>query len=725
MARIITFICLLFFYTTDCFAQSTSSIRSDGAILVNNVPFFPFGAYSIPRTETEANKIQCLNDMINAGFNVATLEDDGTVAMRTSINNLLSIADNSNLKVLIGASHSPYIIYPPQKYQTHPSVLGYILADDADNGLYTPAQLSQRNIDVKSFDNTHITFLTLTGWTQSLRNQANSYTGVADAAGYQCYPMGFANNSDWTASTALTQTYLRTLAYVQSSALVNRPMVMHLQTFNWGSQSSNPRYPTTAELRNMLFTGLAAGVKGVVSYDFSSDLKNNQVPLWTEFKALRTDVTTLEAALMNGALTRVNTGDQELVASYWVYNNICYMAVVNTSYTSLKTVSIPLPATYTGTKTSLFSRMPNTLSVTGGNFTGTIGAQEVQVFSIAQNSDTTPPSVPGGLISSSVTATSFSLSWNSSIGGATGYEVFRDGTSIGTTSSTSINVTALTCNTSYTMTVKSFDAAGNYSAPSIALRDTTSSCQTGVNILINPGFENGITGWTGQSCTLSFITNPVRTGSRAGRAASRTQTNSGPNQDIKSALLSNGTGTYYVAAWVRTATGNTNAKITIHLNYGGSDYYLTTAPTSVNKNNWALVSGTIILNWTGALNAADVNIETTSVTNTLNFDDCILQKNSSLLQRNTQTIAHSENLIADNEATDVFVFPNPATSVFVISNLSRGSKVRVINSAGSIVQSVVTTDKNLTVATNTWSKGVYTLQIIMGNKTSVKKVVVQ
>ena len=271
---------------------------------------------------------------------------------------------------------------------------------------------------------------------------------------------------------------------------------MHLQTFTWQRLNlSNRRFfPTILELRNMMYSGLCAGVKGILSYDFSFDLKNNQIPLWNEFKPLRTDVTTLESALMNGVLTRVNTGNPELVTSYWVYNNICYMAVVNTSYTSSKAVSIPLPSSYTGTKTSLFSRMPNTLSVAGGNFTGTIGAQQVQVYSIAQNSDTTLPSVPGGLNSSSVTAFSFSLSWNPSTGGAAGYGVFRNGTSIGNTSSISINVTSLSCNTSYTMTVKSFDAAENYKSPSTPLQVTTSACQMGVNLLINPGFENGITG---------------------------------------------------------------------------------------------------------------------------------------------------------------------------------------------------------------------------------------
>ena len=365
-------------------------LRADGTILVNNVPFFPFGAYSIPRTETEADKTQCFNDMIAAGFNIATLEDDGTTASRTTINNLLTLAGNGNLKVLIGASHSPSIIYPPQKYDTYPATLGYIISDDGDNGIYTVPELTQRNADVKSFDNTRITFLTLTGWSATERSQADSYTNISDVSGYQCYPLGSATGSDWNSADALTDTYSRTLAYVKSAALNNKPMLMHLQTFNWGIQSSSPRYPTVSELRNMLYTGLAAGIKGVLSYDFSFDLKNNQPALWSEFKTLRTDVSALENALLNGTLTRVDTGDSRVVSSYWTYNNMCYIVVVNTSYTASKTVSIPLPSPYTGSKTALFSRMPNTLSVTGTALAGNLSPQDVQVFRIDAATTTYP-----------------------------------------------------------------------------------------------------------------------------------------------------------------------------------------------------------------------------------------------------------------------------------------------------------------------------------------------
>ena len=80
--------------------------------------------------------------------------------------------------------------------------------------------------------------------------------------------------------------------------------------------------------------------------------------------------------------------------------------------------------------------------------------------------DTQPPSTPSGLSSSALTQTSFTLSWNASSDnvGVTGYEVFRNGASIGTASTTSFSVTGLSAATASTMTVRARDAAGNWSA---------------------------------------------------------------------------------------------------------------------------------------------------------------------------------------------------------------------------------------------------------------------
>jgi len=96
-------------------------------------------------------------------------------------------------------------------------------------------------------------------------------------------------------------------------------------------------------------------------------------------------------------------------------------------------------------------------------------------------SDTQTPSTPGQPSSSSITQTSFTLSWAASTDnvGVTAYEVFRGTTSCGTTASTSMPITGLTCNTAYSMTVKACDAAGNWSTASTARSVATSPCSAG------------------------------------------------------------------------------------------------------------------------------------------------------------------------------------------------------------------------------------------------------
>ena len=96
-------------------------------------------------------------------------------------------------------------------------------------------------------------------------------------------------------------------------------------------------------------------------------------------------------------------------------------------------------------------------------------------------SDTTAPSVPGGLTATGTTASSTTLSWSASTDnvGVTGYQVFRNGSQVATTSSTSYTDTGLSSATGYAYTVKAVDAAGNVSAASNSVSITTSGSGSG------------------------------------------------------------------------------------------------------------------------------------------------------------------------------------------------------------------------------------------------------
>jgi chitodextrinase len=88
--------------------------------------------------------------------------------------------------------------------------------------------------------------------------------------------------------------------------------------------------------------------------------------------------------------------------------------------------------------------------------------------------DTTAPSAPTNLTGTAA-ANQVDLSWTASTDnvGVTGYQVFRDGTQIGTSPTNRYSDTSVQSNTSYQYTVKAVDAATNPSGPSNTFSVTT------------------------------------------------------------------------------------------------------------------------------------------------------------------------------------------------------------------------------------------------------------
>ncbi|WP_330173876.1 chitinase [Streptomyces sp. NBC_01498] len=87
--------------------------------------------------------------------------------------------------------------------------------------------------------------------------------------------------------------------------------------------------------------------------------------------------------------------------------------------------------------------------------------------------DPQAPGTPAGLGVGAVTASSVALSWNA-VNGATGYNVYRDGTKVQTAGGTSATVTGLAANTSYQFQVSATNSVGE-SAKSGAVTGRTST----------------------------------------------------------------------------------------------------------------------------------------------------------------------------------------------------------------------------------------------------------
>jgi chitodextrinase len=91
--------------------------------------------------------------------------------------------------------------------------------------------------------------------------------------------------------------------------------------------------------------------------------------------------------------------------------------------------------------------------------------------------DTQPPSQPQNLAATGATQTSISVSWTASTDdvGVTGYDVYRGGARVDSTSATSYAFGGLSCGTTYTLAVEARDAAGKRSSSS-AITASTSAC---------------------------------------------------------------------------------------------------------------------------------------------------------------------------------------------------------------------------------------------------------
>lgn len=113
------------------------------------------------------------------------------------------------------------------------------------------------------------------------------------------------------------------------------------------------------------------------------------------------------------------------------------------------------------------------------NAGATTTSATVNITVNATTTDTTAPSVPTGLAATSQTSASITLAWNASTdnsggSGVAGYSVYRNGSLVGSPSTTSYTDSALQADTAYTYTVRARDNAGNTSAASAQISARTS-----------------------------------------------------------------------------------------------------------------------------------------------------------------------------------------------------------------------------------------------------------
>ena len=137
---------------------------------------------------------------------------------------------------------------------------------------------------------------------------------------------------------------------------------------------------------------------------------------------------------------------------------------------------------------------------------GAKGNSALVSVSIDGASDTMAPAIPSGLAIAGTGSASLSLQWQASVdnaggSGVAGYDVYRNGTLVGSTAALAYTDSALGPDTSYTYAVRARDNAGNVSAQSAPVVASTLPVSSGGKRVVGYFTQWGIysTGYTAKT----------------------------------------------------------------------------------------------------------------------------------------------------------------------------------------------------------------------------------
>jgi chitodextrinase len=364
---------------------------------------------------------------------------------------------------------------------------------------------------------------------------------------------------------------------------------------------------------------------------------------------------------------------------------------------------------------------------------------EVEDYTIILNGtgggDTTPPTDPTNLTASNVTSTTVDLSWNASSDnvGVTGYEIFQDGSSIGTVPGTSTTVTGLSPSTTYDFFVQAFDAAGNTSGNSNTVSVTTTAGGGG-----GPGqiaayfFETGLEGWSDPGSDCAWV--------QSGAAF----------EGVGCVRLRDDSNTSNSESPVLDLTGNTQVTFEFHIFarsmetgedffvefFDGSSYQVIgqyASGTDFTDNSFfsptpiVLSSGTYNFN---ANNRFRIRCDASANNDQIFFDQVIISGDNVTLAPQPPVAEPGNTLelrtFAEQTEQNVRIYPNPTNSILnIVMEENNYDEIVIFASSGQIVYVGQPGVDNYTIDVSGFANGMYFIRFVADGIATTKRFIKQ
>jgi len=307
------------------------------------------------------------------------------------------------------------------------------------------------------------------------------------------------------------------------------------------------------------------------------------------------------------------------------------------------------------------------------------------------------PSIPQNLSINFLGSTQLGLKWNASIDdvAVTGYEVFKNGASIGITPTNYMVLDGLTTLTNYTFAVRARDAAGNWSAQSTVLNTATNGPKLTGAIIGTPGI------WSTSNDHPKAFDGNINT------------------------YFASTTSDY---AWVGLDLG-TPKVITSILFYPLSGWSSAMTLGIFQGSNTADFSTGVVTFYTINVRPAEASWSGFFVNSSTAFRYVRYKAPAASYCKIAEAEFYgtgSTGISNLQSATEVQIFPNPATDQITIRNLGKNSLITISSVDGKdVFKKNVSDNRQFTLNVSGWTGGIYFVNVLSNNEIFTKKLIVK